>query len=297
MVEINKINEDGSFVMKFTGESSTRVQFFGKDLNTGLGIHEWYTMFKHPNQELGWKLNNWNQPYVSGVELYGYVENELVFQKTFQKKKVDTKYYFSSPITELSFGSWESIMYGNEKQIPLNSDDIVYDLGANFGAYTMWALSQSVKQVYAFEPTPKNLSHLQETFKWDENVKIIGKAISNENKTQTFYMFANSVCNSLYYNAGNPIEVECINLEQYIKDNNLPSPTFIKCDIEGAEYEFINSVSDEFLSQIRGMFLEYHLGGEDNVWGIVSRFLDLGFSVQSQGPPQGGMGTLLFFKD
>ena len=131
----------------------------------------------------------------------------------------------------------------------------------------------------------------------DDNVEIIEKAISNSTQPKTFYTFFHSVSNSLHYKNGNPIEVECINLEQYIKNNNLPSPTFIKCDIEGSEYEFINSVSDGFLSQLRGMFLEYHLGNEDNVWSIVSRFLNLGFTVQSKGPPQEGMGDLLFSKD
>jgi FkbM family methyltransferase len=297
MVEIEKINEDGTFTMKYLGEGKNKIQFYGKDLNTGLGIHEWYSIFNYQNQELGWQFKNWDKPYISGVEIYAYINNELVFQKIFQKKKLDTKYYFSSPITELSFGSWETIMYGDEYQILLNSNDVVYDLGANFGTYIMWALSQNVKQVYAFEPTSNNIEHLNQTFKWDSNVEIIGKAISNEDKTQTFYTFANSVCNSLYYDAGNPTEVECIHLENYIKNNNLQPPTVIKCDIEGAEYEFIESCSDEFLSQIRGMFLEYHLGGKDNVWGIVSRFLDLGFTVKSQGPPERGMGTLLIFKD
>ena len=297
MVEINKINDDGSFIIKFKGKEYKKIDFHIKDLNTGLGVHNWWSVFVRENEEHTWSVPHWNKPYNSGVEIYGYVENELIFQQKYQNKKLDTKYYFSSPPPELSFGSWESIMYGNEKKILLNSDDIVYDLGANFGAYIMWALSQNVKQIYAFEPTPKNISHLQETFKWDNNVEIINKAISSENKTQTFYTFTHSVSNSLHYKNGNPIEVECINLEQYIKNNNLPSPTFIKCDIEGSEYEFINSVSDGFLSQLRGMFLEYHLGNEDNVWSIVSRFLNLGFTVQSKGPPQGGMGDLLFSKD
>lgn len=295
MLEVKR--NKGHFLMTFKGETPQRVQFWGKDLNTGLGIHEWYCDFHHPNQTLEWTLTNWDKPYNSGMHLFAYIEGECIWDEVYQIKKLNNKHYFSSPEDELSFGSWESLMYGNEFQIPLNSNDIVYDLGANYGAYTMWALTQGVKQIYAFEPTPKNNSYLQKTFQWDNNVDIFDKAIFSENKTLEFFIYQNSVCNSLYYNNGNSVEVECVNLEDFIKENNLMSPTVIKCDIEGAEYDFIKSVSDEFLLSLRGMFLEYHLGDNTNVWGIVSRFLDLGFNIRSQGPPERGMGTLLIFKD
>ena len=39
-------------------------------------------------------------------------------------------------------------------------------------------------------------------------------------------------------------------VKQYIEENNLLFPTIVKCDIEGSEYEFIESLSDNFFSQI-----------------------------------------------
>lgn len=298
MIKIN-IKNDGIVSIEYNGDSPARIEFRGKDLNTGLGRYSWYCTFPKSKGHVNYgPLTNWDTPYTSGIEIFGYIDGKLVYQETFQTKKLDTTYYFSTPNTEGSFSPWESLMYNKEDyQIPLNSEDIIYDLGANFGAYTMWALLQNVKHVYAFEPTSNNVNHLKETFKWDTNVDIIEKAISNKNKTQTFYTFPHSVSNSLFYNNGIPVEVECIHLEEYIKENNLLPPTIIKCDIEGAEYEFIESCSDEFLSQLRGIFLEYHLGEGDKVWNIISRFLDLKFNIKSQGPPVNGMGTLLIFKD
>jgi len=299
MVEIDEI-KNGVVPIKFIGNAAPcKINFFAKDLNTGLVISQWWGKFGHVGETLTWTLPNWDKPYNSGVEIFAYTDDnwELVFQKSFQIKKLNRKYYFSTPSTDVSWDSWESLMYGEDEQILLNLNDVVYDLGANYGVYTMWALSQNVKQVYAFEPTKNLIGHLNETFKWDNNVEIIEKAISNSSQPKTFYTFPYSVSNSLFYQKGEPTEVECIHLEEYIKENNLLPPTIIKCDIEGAEYEFIESCSNEFLSQLRGIFLEYHLGAGTNVWGIVSRFLDLGFSIKSQGPPnEKGMGTLLITK-
>ena len=88
---------------------------------------------------------------------------------------------------------------GNNEYITLSESDVVYDLGANYGIYTMWALSQNVKHVYAIEPTPNNVKYMQKTFEWDNNVDIIQKAISDKTKTETFYTWHNSVCNSIHY--------------------------------------------------------------------------------------------------
>jgi len=299
MVELT-IDNTGKVFIEYNGEKSIKIDFIGKDLNTGLGRYAWWTSFPEGNNPryTDWgPLENWTSHYTSGIEVFGYVNGKLIFQKTFQTKKLNNKYYFSSPSTEKVFASWESLMYGNKEQILLNPNDVVYDLGANCGVYTMWALSQNVQQVYSFEPTKYLIKHLKETFKWDDNVEIIEKAISDKNEIQTFYTFPHSVSNSLFYNSGNPTEVECIYLEEYIKKNNLIPPTIIKCDIEGAEYKFIESCSDEFLSQLRGIFLEYHLGKGDKVWSIVSRFLDLKFNIKSQGAPINSMGTLLISKD
>ena len=299
MIEITEIKDCLVYTKFIEDISSPKINIYVKDLNTGLVITQWWFIFGHVGETLTFPVSTLDKPYNSGIEIYAYNADteELIFQESFQSKKLNRKYYFSTPPTDINWGSWESLMYGEDDQILLNPNDVVYDLGANYGAYTMWALSQNVKQIYSFEPTKKLIKYLNETFQWDDNVEIIEKAISNSTQLKTFYTFPHSVANSLFYQNGEPVEVECVNLEEYIKENNLLLPTIIKCDIEGAEYEFIESCSDEFLSQLRGIFLEYHLSNEDNVWNIVSRFLDLGFTIKSQGPPQEGMGTLLIFKD
>ncbi len=75
-------------------------------------------------------------------------------------------------------------------------------MGANVGVYSMWALYNNVKQVYAFEPTPNNVSCLIKTFNKYPNIQIFDKAISDKNETCQFFTFPYSVCNSLCYTEG-----------------------------------------------------------------------------------------------
>ena len=87
--------------------------------------------------------------------------------------------------------------YHLSKLLRFHAVDVVFDIGANSGLFSLLSISKGAKKVYAFEPTPNNVNHLKETFKWDENVSVIGKAISNKTETKTFYLHTHSVGNSL----------------------------------------------------------------------------------------------------
>ena len=296
MIDIDFNKDIGIFGIHYQGEEPISYQFWARDLNTNLICFGWFTGFSGKGVSY-WQapLELINAPYILGFEINGFSNNELVLTKQFQYKKIDNRYKFICPSDEISFGSWESLVYKNEYDLPLNNKDIVYDLGANFGVYTMHALAQNVEKIYAFEPTPKNIECLNQTFKWDENVSIVGKAISNKTETKTFYLHTHSVGNSLNNVTGNPIDVECINLEQWVKDNNILPPTVIKCDIEGAEYDFIESLSDDFFDTIRAFIVECHYNNNDKVWHLIKRFLNLGYIIRlvSKNALEGNMGTFI----
>ena len=283
MVNIDYNLEQNKFQKWYHGNDPVRIQCWVVDLNTNLTVHGWYTDFNEAGYA-EWSIPEvyYNAEYNSGFELIAFINEEQVFSKKFQFKKLNNEFYFSSPHNELNFGSWETLIHDQEYDVTLSKDDIVYDLGANFGVYTMYAISEGVKQVYAFEPTPNNVNHLKETFKWDKNVQIIDKAIAGENKTTTFYTHPHSVSNSLLVTDMHPnqsIEVECINLEQWIKDNNKNPPTVVKCDIEGAEYEFIESLSDEFFDNIHTFIVEYHDADNRHYFELLKRFFNLGYKI------------------
>lgn len=290
--------DENKLIFYSTYKEHVKIDLILFDLNTSLGASNYWISLGN-SQYCEWILDSKYINHSSGFNLKGYLKEELVIDEIFQFKEIDNRFKFSNPGNELTYGSWFSLVYDREYDkygLSFDSNDVVYDLGANVGAYSMWALYNNVKQVYAFEPTPNNVSCLIKTFNKYPNIQIFDKAISDKNETCQFFTFPHSVCNSLCYTEGNPIDIESINLEDFINQNNLLPPTIIKCDIEGTEYKFINSLSDTFFNSIKFIIIEFHLNSDNKIWSLISKFLNLGFNISIIGQTNNSMGTLIIKK-
>lgn len=242
-----------------------------------------------------------------GIKVQLFENNNLIYsQDYYTSEGVPQNYFYSSPL-DIQFGSWYSLSNEGEYEGILNISDgeVIYDLGANIGVFTKWALNKAnVKHVYAFEPTPELIGYMGQTFEGNSNVTLFDKAIAGEPMTAKFFTFENSVSNTLLDFGGKNenykgyIEVECVNLEQFIKSYELLPPTLIKMDIESAEYASIENLSDEFLSNVNQFILEYHENFNGEVWNVIKRFLNLNFKVKVKPGDDLNykMGTIVFVK-
>lgn len=199
--------------------------------------------------------------------------------------EINKKHFFHNSVRELNYMPFIDLFYNDEYngKIVITEDDVVYDLGANVGVFTMWSLDGNAKQIYAFEPTNYLVPHLYETFHVHHpRVVIYDKAITGKHEIKQFNMGRHSVGNSLYTDLGNPnaIDVECINIEQFIQENGLQQPTLMKVDIEGSEYEMFDTLTNEFVESVKTWIVEFHYNYEDKAEQIIHRLLNLGFSVE-----------------
>lgn len=115
----------------------------------------------------------------------------------------------------------------------VHAGDVVYDIGANVGFFTLLA-SKLAKEVYAFEPLPRNLGFLREHVRMNDaaNVHVLPLAVSDRAGTARFAAAENPAMGGLSDRGG--IEVETATLDALRA--TLPAPSFIKMDIEGGEY-------------------------------------------------------------
>ncbi|HYC87602.1 MAG TPA: FkbM family methyltransferase [Thermoanaerobaculia bacterium] len=115
----------------------------------------------------------------------------------------------------------------------LRPGDVVYDVGANAGFFTLLA-AKLAKEVYAFEPLPRNLEYLREHVRRNAaaNVHVLPLAVSDRAGTARFAAAENPAMGGLSASGG--IEVETTTLDALRA--TLPAPSFIKMDIEGGEY-------------------------------------------------------------
>lgn len=253
------------------------IDVWVKDIETNLYSHSFWGIIPPRGYIIQEFQGNLTQP--SGVIFEVYYKEEQIAEEIFTWGDVKKLPKFSTP-KQQAYIHWQDLM--DKPCLSITDQDVVYDLGANYGTFSMWA--RNAKQVYSFEPTPQAVLSLEDTFKDYKNIRVFSKAIgAKHNSTLPFYVFKHHSANSLIDVGGletkEIINIDVINLEEFIKENNLLPPTIIKCDIEGYELEFINSLSDEFFDTVNQINLEFHYLNYENLGKLLTRFLTLGYTI------------------
>jgi FkbM family methyltransferase len=144
----------------------------------------------------------------------------------------------------------------------LKQGDVVYDVGANVGIYSLCA-SLGVGSsgcVYAFEPLERNLRYLRQhlTLNDLQNCTVFASAVCDKGGTLAFSA-AHLQSSMARLSADGEIQVPSTTLDICIYgEKRLRSPNVIKIDVEGAELEvLLGSIRaiNEFHPMI---FLEIH---------------------------------------
>lgn len=278
------------------------IYFWLVDLKTNLTFDDFWVVFG-PNLSFDYKVTDkYDLKASCGFEVKIYINNNFVDSKSFRFYKDDSQTIFHvTKYNEYNYPSWKHLMIDKYVDIKLCKNDVFYDLGANIGVYTMWAKLNNVRQVYSFEPNPVLVNDMRHTFANDKNVAIFDHPISNKDEEDVFYISTQSVSSGFYKTNGTEYKVQKINLENFSNKNNLLKPTIIKCDIEGSEYDFVNSISDDFLKEVRIIIFEYHFfGGHQfaDLAQVLKRFLNLGYKIHSTSDTnlEKEMGCLIFEK-
>lgn len=150
---------------------------------------------------------------------------------------------YSLPMTFLNLSECETDESAMINRL-IKPDDVVFDIGANIGWYTVnILLKHKGASVYAFEPIESSCRYLKKNLALNnlntDNVYNFG--LSDENKTVKFYFdvkcaMASSMANLREDEKTVAVECKVKKLDDFV--SSLPSLQrldFIKCDVEGAE--------------------------------------------------------------
>lgn len=184
-------------------------------------------------------------------------------------------------------GSYE---YEKQKlfQRMLNAGDVVYDLGANVGFYSLLAatLVGPAGTVYSFEPLPANLEYLRRHLELNSirNCQVFAVAVGGRNGVCHFRPHSNPSMGSVADEpAHNTIAVREVMLDDAIINEKLRSPTVIKCDIEGAELEALEGARFTIREFRPAIFLATH--GEHVHWRCCSLLRQWGYELRPLDSP------------
>lgn len=158
----------------------------------------------------------------------------------------------------------------NELVSELGCDDCFWDVGGNIGIYTLIAAKQGSK-VVAFEPWLENAATIEKNLQLnDVSARIIPKALSAESGPNEFILdkrqSPGSGRGSLPDNwqDGETRIVECVRGDKEQQSNDLPTPSVIKIDVEGAELDVLRGL-EEILDTVRVIYCELHGIHDDEV--------------------------------
>ena len=189
----------------------------------------------------------------------------------------------------------------------LSGCEKVIDAGASIGLFTKYMLNKGAKEIYSVECDDRSIKALVSNFSYYDNVKIVPKALhSSEGELPLFFKEDNPLVNSLnFYDsefAGhsttpNSKMVPTTTLEKLVEEIGWNEIDLLKIDIEGSEWEVLDSTSNHIFEITNKFLLEYHIP-TGRLYSIIERMHSLGFQhwFEPGFNEDSSNGTVLFYR-
>jgi FkbM family methyltransferase len=178
----------------------------------------------------------------------------------------------------------------------LPKNGVLYDIGANIGLYSVYAaLKRKDIKIIGFEPDETVYNCISKTIKSfpDQEIKIFKKGVGLKNETLKLY-------HSSVNDGGHSFavrddedekqyigyeEVEVVNLDDFIKSNNLPMPDVVKIDVEGFELEVLSGMKKTLEETAPVLMVESNnqdIIDEVGIWSFLNSLK--GLEISAHGP-------------
>lgn len=140
-------------------------------------------------------------------------------------------------------GAYESEVWESMAAF-LVAGDTVWDVGAHIGSFAVRALcDERVRVVHAFEPDPAHAQVLERNLALNGGRYFVHRlALSSQTERRLLHLgpSSNTGLSSLTKRGGRgALEVECRSADEVVFAEGVPSPTLLKIDVEGWEWEVL----------------------------------------------------------
>ena len=172
--------------------------------------------------------------------------------------------------------------------------DVLYDIGANVGVFSLYAALHRGCQVYAFEPESKNHACLNQNILLNslgQCVKALNVALHDRTEVQ-FLNLHDLASGSALHSVGEPIDqrgqifkpkfeqtILAFRLDDLIQTFELPVPGHVKIDVDGNELKIIEGAL-QTLSDPRCRSIQIEINQDDHA--LRNRMEECGFSLAAE---------------
>ena len=261
--------------------------FIDNDMNLQRGINFW---FEPPFSNNIPKSKN-------GYYMEIHVGSNII-RKNIKVKDFDYKHNLSNKYKLIKnkevkfneFSDFDDLSIYNVFNLDINSIRNYVDIGANYGMSSTSTISRGIK-TYLVEADSENINILNMMYDRNSNIVIIPKAVCAQDGFIDFWQSPGigSVVSSIFQIDANgktdeeriKTTVESISFDNLI--NNYIEEDYIdlmKVDIEGAEYDIFESVSDESLKKVKRFIIEYHMNDNYKAMDILVKLTKNGFKFK-----------------
>jgi FkbM family methyltransferase len=179
--------------------------------------------------------------------------------------------------------------YEHEKQEAfrqaVRKGDVVYDVGANVGFYTLLAsvLAGPNGFVYAFEPLPRNLLDLRRHLEMNhvKNCEVIEAAVSVAEGQARFDPSGDR--HTSHLSSEGTLQVRTVALDELVCCKGIRPPNLIKIDVEGEELRCLQGCNSTLRTFRPIIFLATH--GSEIHNACVQFLADLNYTIKPMGKP------------
>ena len=174
--------------------------------------------------------------------------------------------------------NYEKLLYLKK----INKGDVVFDIGANIGYFTVLFSKLCGKngEIHSFEPVPSTFQKLLQSIESFDNVITSNKAAGDSIGLVDIYYNLNDFEKASLIKSDKlcveKVKVPIITLDSYFNKSKLDRLDFVKCDVESYEFHAIKGFKNTLLKYKPKLSIEVTISNEErsSFFGLLQ---DIGY--------------------